>query len=407
MAGLFHKNKRPMSPYDQGAGRTALWKVMLLTAVIIGLAGPAQAIENTASGSVGGSVLDTSSATVTLNLLSSTVDPGNSTVTVNPATLPADGTSVSTITVVLRDAANLPIPGRTVTISSNRGGLDTISQPAAPTDASGTATGTISSLTAGVSTITVTDVLDTVVLNDQPQVVFSQGMVLDLTKRANKEREVVGGIITYSLQIRNLTSSDVGQVRIEDLIPPNFKYVRGSARLDGAALTDPTGNRPMTFDIGTVPAFADSNGNGEADPGEPGYMELSYQLIIGSGARPGEYTNTAVAWDATPLSAISNASDARVTVIMDPLFDLGTIIGKVFEDRDQDGWQDKGEEGIQGAVVVLDDGTYVTTDEFGRYHIPAIKPGHRLVKIDQRSLPAGTVVTGEISRIVSVTPGLW
>ncbi len=372
-----------------------------------GLGGTAHAIENTASGSVSASVLDTGSATVTLNHAGNAVDQENSSVTVDPANVPANGTSISSVTVVLLDAENNPLSGRTVTLASDRGAADIITQPPGPTDATGTAVGTIRSSMVGVSTITATDTTTSVVLNDRPQVFFTQGQVLDLMKSANKRSEVVGGVITYYIQIRNLTGSGVGQVRVDDLIPPNFKYVRGSARLNGAALPDPVGNRPMTFDVGTVPGLIDSNGNGRADPGESGYMELSYQLVIGSGAKPGDdYTNTAVAWDASPLFPISNISENLVSVTIDPLFDLGTLIGKVFEDEDEDGWQDKGEKGVANAMVVLDDGTWVLTDEFGRYHIQGILPGHRLVKINRQSLPAGTRVTGEESRIVSVTPGL-
>ncbi|MGD8353398.1 MAG: OmpA family protein, partial [Pseudomonadota bacterium] len=377
---------------------------MLLTAPW--LAGTSHALENTATGSVGASVLDTASATVVLNLAGSTVDPDNSSVTVSPPNVPANGTSISTITVVLLDAANNPVSGHTVTLSSDRGIADIISQPAALTDSTGTAVGTIRSSAVGVSTITATDATDAVVLNDQPQVFFTQNVVLDLVKSANKKSEVVGGVVTYSVEVRNLTASDVGSVRIDDLAPPNFKYVSGSARLDGAVISDPTGNRPMTFNIGTVPALADSNGNGTADPGEPGYRKLSYQLVIGAGAQPGEYRNTALAWDVDPQFPISNAGEYLVRVDLDPIFDLGTIIGKVYTDMNENGVQDRGEDGIAEAMVVLDDGTYVLTDDHGRYHIPAVKPGHRLVKINRQSLPAGTVVMSGESKIVSVTPGL-
>jgi len=335
----FHRWSRGNRSGSTNGSWCAPGLLIFILAMSFGLAGTAHALENTASGSVSASVLDTSSATVVLNLVGSVVDPGNSSVTVAPANVPANGTSISTITVVLRDAGNNPVSGKTVTLVSDRG-VDVISQPPAPTDATGTAVGTIRSGTVGISTITATDVTDAVVLNDQPQVFFTQGLVLDLMKSANKRKEVVGGVVTYYLELRNLTASDIVQVRIDDLVPPNFKYIAGSARLDGVALADPVGNRPMTFDIGTVPAMADSNGNGRADPGEPGYMNLSYQLVIGSGAKPGDYKNTAVAWDATPLTPVSNTSETLVSVIMDPLFDLGTIIGKVFEDEDGDGWQD-------------------------------------------------------------------
>ena len=390
----------------RGAGISGILILMALLLTGSWFTDTAYAIENTASGSVGASFLDTANATVVLNLLENAVDPDNSSVTVSPANVSANGTSISTITVVLLDADNNPVVGKTVTITSDRGPIDIISQPAGPTDASGTATGTIRSNTVGVSIITATDTTDAVVLSDQPQVSFNQGLVLNLSKSANKQSEVVGGVVTYSVEIRNLTTNAVGSVRIDDLVPPNFKYIGGSARVDGVPIADPAGNRPATFDIGTVPALADSNGNGVADPGEPGYMVLRYQLGIGAGAKPGDYTNTAAAWNTDPTILISNASEAQVRVDMDPIFDLGTIIGKVFEDVNANEVQDRGERGIADAMVVLDDGTYILTDEYGRYHIPAVRPGHRLVKINRQSLPAGTVVRGDESRIVSVTPGL-
>jgi outer membrane protein OmpA-like peptidoglycan-associated protein len=95
-----------------------------------------------------------------------------------------------------------------------------------------------------------------------------------------------------------------------------------------------------------------------------------------------------------------------VTVTLDPLFDLGTIIGKVFEDKDEDGWQDRGETGIARVMVALDDGTYALTDEHGRYHFPAVRPGQRLVKINLQTLAPGAVTTTDEARVLHVTNGL-
>jgi uncharacterized repeat protein (TIGR01451 family) len=329
----------------------------------------------------------------------------NSTVTAIPQIVLANGVDAATITTVLRDAANQPVTGKTVSLSSDRG-ADVLVQPASPTDTGGAATGTIRSTVVGVSTITSTDATDGLVLSARPQVFFTQGQVLELTKSASKREATVGDVISYVIEIRNKTASNITPVKVDDRIPPNFKYVKGSARLNGSVMNDPAGNRPLTFDIGVVPALVDSNGNGKADPGEPGYMTLTYQLVVGSGAKPRDYVNTAAAWDACEQCFISNPSEATVTVTLDPLFDLGTIIGKVFEDRNGDGWQDRDEPGVPGAMIVLDNGDYSITDEYGRYHFPAVKPGHRLVKINLLSLPPGSTVTTDEALVVSVTPGL-
>jgi len=65
----------------------------------------------------------------------------------------ADGLSLSTVTVTIRDSSNNPVAGATVTLSSSRGATDTINQPAGTTNGSGEITGTVRSSTPGDSVI--------------------------------------------------------------------------------------------------------------------------------------------------------------------------------------------------------------------------------------------------------------
>ncbi len=333
-------------------------------------------------------------------------DPSLSTVVVEPDIVIADGIDSSNVTVTLLDVNSLPVPTKVVNLSTDRGALDLITQPIGLTQENGIAVGAIRSSRLGVATITATDVSDGFNILAQPLIYFTQGEVLRLAKRANKQEAVIGDVVTYMIEIKNTTGQLVEQVSVIDRIPPNFKYRVGSARLNGAPMDDPTGIRQLDFDVGNVAALDDSNGNGQADAGESGYATLSYQLIIGSGARPGDYINSARAIDVCDRCYISNETEAKVEVVLDPLFDLGTIIGKVFDDRDGDGEQSEGEAGIGGAMVVLDNGSYVLTDEYGRYHFPAVLPGHRLLKINRRHLADNAVTTTEEALVVSVTPGL-
>ena len=113
--------------------------------------------------------------------------------------------------------------------------------------------------------------------------------------------------------------------------------------------------------------LGDTNGNGVADPGESGYGVLTYSMVVGAGARPGNYSNLALAVDVCDACAVSAPVTAELEIGADPIFDLGTIIGKVFQDLDGDGWQDSGETGIGGAMVALDNGVYSLTDTHGRF----------------------------------------
>lgn len=101
-------------------------------------------------------------------------------------------------------------------------------------------------------------------------------------------------------------------------------------------------------------------------------------------------------------------AETTVEATLDPLFDLGNIIGKVFNDSNGNGRQDEAlsEFGIANVMVVLDDGTYTFTDEHGRYHFPAILPGDRLLKVNISTLPKGSILTSSATHVVTVTAGL-
>ena len=94
--------------------------------------------------------------TATITTVAGPPSAANSTVAANPSTgvvVSDDGSSSSTITVTIKDANNNAVSGQTVVLSSTGTG-NTITQPTATTDASGVATGTISSTKAGTKTVT-------------------------------------------------------------------------------------------------------------------------------------------------------------------------------------------------------------------------------------------------------------
>ncbi len=365
----------------------------------------AQTLQNSATAELNGFSLDESQATVSLNRLV-LVDAANSSVTVDPPVVAADGVEFSTITITMRDANNQPLAGRTVTLASSRGAVDMITQPAAPTDANGETTGEIRSATAGITQVLATDVDEAVLLDDQPDVGFTRGEVLRLTKTARPDRAMVGDVVTYTIEIQNTTDTLVPGVRIRDSAAPVLAYIAGTVRLDGVPTADPAGASPLFFDVGDVQPLVDLNGNGVADPGESGYTVLTYSMVVGAGARPGNYSNVAIAVDVCDACTASPPASAMLEITSDPIFDLGTIIGKVFQDYDRDGFQDAGESGIGGAMVALDNGIYALTDVHGRYHFPAVEPGQRMVKLNVMSIAGNAYATGRDRKVLSVTPGL-
>jgi hypothetical protein len=86
-------------------------------------------------------------------------------------------------------------------------------------------------------------------------------------------------------------------------------------------------------------------------------------------------------------------------------------MGKVFNDRNRNGRQDDGEEGLPGVRVVTPTGLQGTTDKYGRYHITcAVVPNESrgsnfVMKLDDRTLPSGYRMTTDQVQIQRATSG--
>jgi uncharacterized repeat protein (TIGR01451 family)/fimbrial isopeptide formation D2 family protein len=147
---------------------------------------------------------------------------------------------------------------------------------------------------------------------------------VQLTKQAVQRSTSVGGLVAYTLTIRNNTPIALPGVSIVDQLPAGFSYVDDSAALTDGAPVTVSGSRPVTFS-----GF--SLGVGQA-------REIRYVTRVSAGVVHGEYVNTA-----TPFvgpAAAGASAQATVVVVADPDFEETTIIGKVFNDADGDGWQD-------------------------------------------------------------------
>jgi uncharacterized repeat protein (TIGR01451 family) len=226
---------------------------------------------------------------------------------------------------------------------------------------------------------------------DHPADANGQGLVV--IKEANKKDVVTGDIVTYTVTVENPSASDVPDILLEDRIPAGFKYVEGRTLLDGASAPDPSGGRPLVFDIGEVAA-------GET-------RVLRYQLIAGSGVSPGVYENTAWA-RYSGGRVVSNTAREEVRVVLDALFDLGTVIGKVYREDGPGPGAVLGGQGpdLGGIRIVTEEGLVITTDRDGKFSVPGLSPGRHLFRLDERSLPAGAKLSTRKAVLADVRPGM-
>jgi len=100
-----------------------------------------------------GSTTITETATV---IFTSTVSASRSSVSATPSSVVANGSDYSTVTVTVRDASDVLLSGKVVSLSSSRGSTDTITTLTGTTGASGQATFTVRSSTVGTPIFTAT-----------------------------------------------------------------------------------------------------------------------------------------------------------------------------------------------------------------------------------------------------------
>ena len=88
-------------------------------------------------------------------------------------------------------------------------------------------------------------------------------------------------------------------------------------------------------------------------------------MIVGGGVSEGDYVNKAWAENGYVQVLASNIASAKVRVTADPLFDCAGLIGKVFDDKNRNGYQDKGRTRSGQCAPCNGTRLLVTTDNMG------------------------------------------
>ncbi|SDN09098.1 SdrD B-like domain-containing protein [Polaromonas sp. JS666] len=223
------------------------------------------------------------------------------------------------------------------------------------------------------------------------------GGAIVMTKSTPLVNVVRGDLVPYTITATNTLNAVLGNISVVDLIPAGFRYRTGSASLNGVALEPTVSGRNLTW---ANQVFA---------AGERKTWRML--LVVGTGVSEGTYINQVAARNALVNAQISNTATAAVRVVPDPTFDCSDIIGKVFDDKNANGYQDQDEPGIANVRIATARGLLVTSDHDGRFHvacaaIPNADRGSNFVmKVDERTLPSGYRLTTENPRDVRVTRG--
>ncbi len=159
---------------------------------------------------------------------------------------------------------------------------------------------------------------------------------LDLTKRATKTDAQVGDVVEYEIIVDNNNESYFNNVVVDDRFPAGFQYVPDSTEM---VLSGADGEFETSDDVvvSAEPTLSGSLQFPQVDFDPYEKLRIRYLMRVSIGVTFGKYVNTAVA--KVDNSNVSNTGSATVEIEADKLFDTASIIGKVFEDLNGDGFQ--------------------------------------------------------------------
>jgi len=229
---------------------------------------------------------------------------------------------------------------------------------------------------------------------------------VSITKSADRSAAQPGDLVVYRLNIQNVAKAEIDSIVALDTLPIGFEFVPESVsgRIDETPIeigTQLSGNN-VSFSVKEAISANQS-------------LDITYATRLTPDALRGSGTNSVV------ITAKRTDSGYRIQdgpsihrITLDPgiLSDCGTLIGRVFEDKNFDGEQQPGEAGIPNAVIFLDDGNRVVTDADGLFSVQKMLPGQRTGTLDVASLPGYTLAPNlyfnernSHSRLVNLAPG--
>jgi uncharacterized repeat protein (TIGR01451 family) len=198
---------------------------------------------------------------------------------------------------------------------------------------------------------------------------------LVLQKTASVSTASAGDFIQYSLKLQNRNRTSAARnIIITDTLPSSLRYRNNTLRVAGQQRADPTiSSNGRTLYI-TIPSI----GAGQSET-------ISYVTQVVSGRSIPEAVNRAIARSGRD----EQSNEARATVRLDqPFFsDRLTLIGRVVEHKGQCKTPAAALTGVSNIRVLLEDGTYVSTDSDGMFHFSGVKAGTHVVQLDLASLP--------------------
>ena len=240
-----------------------------------------------------------------------------------------------------------------------------------------------------------------------------QSQEIQIIKTGDRASAAPADTVIYRLSVKNLASTPLTNVVITDTLPLGFNFITESVRAElggkSVVITSSHTGRTITFRAEGVNVPAKNSPEGQQ------VLNIVYAAVLTPDAIRGNGQNSAIASaqrSDNNFTVKDGPSTHKLRVNSGILTDAGTIIGRVFVDKNFDGEQQRGEPGVPNAIVFMDDGNRITTDKDGLFSVANVLPGYRTGVLDLSSLPGYTLAPNRQfsernsqSRLVRLAPG--
>ena len=167
--------------------------------------------------------------------------------------------------------------------------------------------------------------------------------VVTISKTTPMVNVTRGQMVPYVISVKNTWEFPLTDVDVVDRYPVGFKYVEGSARFDDQPLEPTVADGRLVWSRLTLAA--------------KGEHTIKLLLAPGAGVTEGKFTNFAHAQHNLTGQALSGQASATVRIVPDPTFDCTDVTGKVFDDHNRNGVQERRRGGDRGCATRIADGS--------------------------------------------------
>ncbi len=228
-----------------------------------------------------------------------------------------------------------------------------------------------------------------------------------ITKTGDRASAAPGDTVIYRLSVKNNSNISIKNVSITDLLPLGFRFLPNSVRAE---------SKGQTVVMNTTPSGSTINFKADLTMAVGQVLNIAYAAQLTNDAQRGTGKNIASVEgqrdDRTNLIVRDGPVSYTLKIVPGIVTDAGTIIGRVFVDKNFDGEQQNDEPGVPNAVIYLQNGNRITTDPNGLFSISNVLPGYYTGVLDLTSLPGYTLAPNRKfnernsqSRLVHLEPG--